>query len=100
MSFVKNPAATFLVTSALILGSLGATAGEIPSAPPESVGMSAERLARIEPAMQRYIDESLTPGVVTAIVRKGKLVHVRPGEIWTSARARPCGTIRSLALRP
>ena len=75
MPFVKNPAATFLVTSALILGSLGATAGEIPSATPESVGMSTERLARIEPAMQRYIDESLTPGVVTAIVRKGKLVH-------------------------
>ena len=75
MSFVKNPAATFFVTSALILGSLGATAGEIPSATPESVGMSTERLARIEPAMQRYIDESLTPGVVTAIVRKGKLVH-------------------------
>ena len=25
--------------------------------------------------MQRYIDEDLTPGVITAIVRKGKLVH-------------------------
>ena len=41
----------------------------------ESVSISSERLARIEPAMQRYIDASLTPGIVTAIMRKGKLVH-------------------------
>jgi len=37
--------------------------------------MSSTRLARIAPAMQRYIDAKLTPGVVTAIIRKGKLVH-------------------------
>ena len=41
----------------------------------ESVGISSERLARIEPAMQRYIDASITPGIVTAIMRKGKLVY-------------------------
>ena len=41
----------------------------------ESVGISSERLARIEPAMQQYVDASLTPGIVTAIMRKGKLVH-------------------------
>ena len=41
----------------------------------ESVGISSERLARIEPAMQRYVDASLTPGIVTAIMRKGQLVH-------------------------
>lgn len=49
--------------------------GEIPRAKPESVGMSSERLARIAPAMQKYIDADLTPGIITAIVRKGKLVH-------------------------
>lgn len=37
--------------------------------------MSSERLARIAPAMQKYIDADLTPGIITAIVRKGKLVH-------------------------
>ena len=42
---------------------------------PESVGMSAERLARIGPAMQRYIDAELVPGVVTLVARKGKVVH-------------------------
>lgn len=58
----------------VLSGSL-ALAGEIPRAEPESVGMSSERLARIAPAMQKYIDAELTPGIITAIVRKGKLVH-------------------------
>lgn len=48
----------------------------LPSAEPESVGMSSERLARIAPAMQRYIDDDLVPGTVTAIMRRGKLVHL------------------------
>jgi len=43
---------------------------------PESVGMSTERLDRIGPAMQRYIDAELVPGTVTAILRRGKLVHL------------------------
>jgi len=42
---------------------------------PESVGMSAERLARIGPVMQRYIDYRLVPGTVTLIARKGQVVH-------------------------
>ena len=50
-------------------------AQEIQPARPESAGLSSERLARIAPAMQHYIDERLTPGVITAIVRRGKLVH-------------------------
>jgi CubicO group peptidase (beta-lactamase class C family) len=44
-------------------------------ADPESVGMSSERLARIAPAMQQYIDDQLVPGVVTLVARKGKVVH-------------------------
>ena len=47
----------------------------LPLISPESVGMSSERLERIKPAMQRYIDEKLVPGTVTLIARKGKVVH-------------------------
>ena len=43
---------------------------------PEKVGMSTERLERIGPAMQKYIDDELVPGVVTAVMRKGKLVYL------------------------
>jgi CubicO group peptidase (beta-lactamase class C family) len=53
-----------------------ASARELPTGRPESVGMSSERLERIGPAMQRYIDAELVPGTVTAIMRKGKLVHL------------------------
>ena len=37
--------------------------------------MSTERLARIKPAMQRYIDQHLVAGAVTVVARKGKVVH-------------------------
>ena len=47
----------------------------LPQSSPESVGMSSERLARIGPAMQRYIDAELVPGVVTLVARRGKVVH-------------------------
>ena len=47
----------------------------LPLSDPEAVGMSAERLARIGPAMQKYIDAELIPGVVTLVARKGKVVH-------------------------
>ncbi len=75
----------------IMLGLLCATgnlhAREVKRASPESVGMSSERLARIAPAMQRYIDAELTPGVITAIVRKGKLVHFEThGEMDTAAQ--------------
>ncbi len=66
----------WLLAAALLTALVpAALAREIKSANPESVGMSSDRLARIAPAMQRYIDAELTPGVTTAIVRKGKLVH-------------------------
>lgn len=58
----------------LPLAALAASA-DLPTAKPEDVGMSSQRLARIAPVMQSYIDKRLVPGVITAVVRKGKLVH-------------------------
>ena len=55
--------------------SLTVLAQGLPRAVPEEVGISSERLARIRPAMQRYIDEGTLPGVITAVARRGKLVH-------------------------
>jgi len=46
----------------------------LPHAEPEEVGMSSERLARIRPAMQRFVDEGKDPGFVTLVARKGKVV--------------------------
>ena len=47
----------------------------VPTADPESVGMSSERLEKLDAVMQGYIDRKETPGVVTLVARKGKVVH-------------------------
>lgn len=47
----------------------------IPRAVPEEVGMSAARLQRIAPVIQRWVDDGKIPGALTMIAREGKLVH-------------------------
>jgi len=44
---------------------------------PEQVGFSTERLARINPVMQGYIDREQFAGVITLIARKGQLIHLQ-----------------------
>lgn len=46
-----------------------------PLVPPESVGMSTERLKRVDQQMHEFVDNGQLAGVQTAIMRKGKLVH-------------------------
>ncbi len=43
---------------------------------PESVGLSATRLARLDDVMrQRYVDTGKLPGLMTMVYRRGQLVH-------------------------
>ena len=43
---------------------------------PETVGMSAARLARLDEVMKRrYVDGGYLPGMLTYVYRKGELVH-------------------------
>ena len=42
---------------------------------PEKLGFSSERLQRIGPAMEKHIGDDKLAGVVTAIARRGELVH-------------------------
>ena len=42
---------------------------------PEAVGVSAERLERIRPVMQDYVDKENLPGFLTVVARRGKIVH-------------------------
>ena len=46
------------------------------TATPESVGFSNERLGRILPWMQGYIDEGKLPGAITMISRHGEIVFL------------------------
>ncbi len=50
-------------------------ADPLPSATPESVGMSAQRLERIAGVFQEHVDKGNLPGVVVLVARKGRLVY-------------------------
>ena len=78
-----------LALCAGLLASAFSTAAELPRDQPDAVGMSSARLARIAPAMQRYIDAELTPGVITAVMRHGKLIHYKAQGHMDVASAKP-----------
>jgi CubicO group peptidase (beta-lactamase class C family) len=42
---------------------------------PEKLGFSTERLGRIRPLMQKFVDEGKLPGILTLIARRGQIVH-------------------------
>lgn len=67
-----------LAASPLLTGSPAAAAGEdrgLRTATPESVGMSAERLGRINDVIDRYIADHKISGAVTLVARRGAIVH-------------------------
>ena len=46
-----------------------------PTTTPETVGMSSDRLARIRPAMQAWVDRGTLAGVSAMIARRGQIVY-------------------------
>lgn len=61
--------------SALSTSGASPVAQGLPTAKPEEVGMSSDRLARIRAGMRRYVDRGLVPGAVTLVARRGRVVH-------------------------
>jgi CubicO group peptidase (beta-lactamase class C family) len=47
----------------------------LPLTGPASVGMSADGLSRIGPAMQAYVDDGRLAGVMTMVARQGQIAH-------------------------
>ena len=66
-----------------------AASAEIPVADAESVGMSTVRLNRIDTAMQRHIDAGKIQGAVTALARRGKVVHFEAHGLMDVEAERP-----------
>jgi CubicO group peptidase (beta-lactamase class C family) len=54
-----------------------ALASDIPVAAPAEVGLSAERLGRIDRAFQAAVDEGRIAGALVLIGRRGKVAHLR-----------------------
>ena len=64
----------------LLVGLIGATTGwaqGLPAIAPADVGLSEERLGRLEEVVQRYVDDDAIAGAVTLIARKGGQAHLR-----------------------
>ena len=74
MSMRRKVLSGVLFSATMVLCSIVLAQG-LPTAKPESVGMSSERLGRIKTALQREIDADRMPGAVVMIARKGKLVY-------------------------
>ena len=65
---------TALLLTALF--TLPVFAGSVPTAKPEEVGLSSERLQRIDQMVQRRIAAGDLTGAVTIVARRGKVVHL------------------------
>ena len=70
----KRTAVLMFFVAALGTAALAQAQG-LPTATPESVGMSAPRLAQISTAFKQEIDKGNLPGVVMLVARKGRLVY-------------------------
>ena len=66
-----------LVLLGIFLSTVAAFAQELPTAKPESVGLSSERLERITAAVQHDIDDKRIAGAVTLVVRRGKIAYFK-----------------------
>jgi len=53
----------------------GVLAEAIPSAPPEEVGLSSIRLARIHQVLRAEVDGKKLPGAVVLVARKGRIAY-------------------------
>jgi len=52
-------------------------AQNLPVASPESVGLSSERLKRVEAALNQYFEKKQIAGAVALVVRKGKVAYFK-----------------------
>ena len=86
----KNILTRFSLPLFLCLYAGAAVAQDIPWADSaEEVGMSTERLARINTAMQRHVEAGTIQGAVTAVARRGKLVHLEAHGLMSVPDSRP-----------
>lgn len=72
-STIMSFAAALLIAASVIAAA--ADTENLSRAEPETVGMSAERLERIAPVMQGYVDDGELVGATSMIARHGEVVH-------------------------
>ena len=61
----------------LLTSGRAAVAGDLPTAKPEQVGLSSERLARITQVLRADVERGQIPGAVVVVARKGRAAYVQ-----------------------
>ena len=85
----------FLTLSLIILSLVGTSAFSaenaynLPTAEPEEVGMSSDRIERVKNVMKTFVDDGKVKGLLTAIVRDGKVVHFETYGMMDAEQAKP-----------
>lgn len=78
---IRNPRAAVLVWAATILACAARTSvpglTDFRLAAPGALGMSAERLTRLDRALDAHVDAGRLPGYQLLVARRGHLVHER-----------------------
>jgi CubicO group peptidase (beta-lactamase class C family) len=76
----------------LLSAALTASAQELSTAKPESVGLSSERLERIATAVQRGIDGKRIAGAVTLVARRGHIAWLKAQGMQDREASKPMPT--------
>jgi len=64
-----------IMAIAIMMGSCNQQGNNLSITKPEKVGLSTERLNRIKPLMQSYVDKNKLSGLITLVARQGKIVQ-------------------------
>jgi CubicO group peptidase (beta-lactamase class C family) len=76
----------------LLFLATGSVAQEFPTVKPESVGLSSERLERIDKAVQKDIDDKKIAGVVTLVMRHGQVAWFKAQGMQDREAGKPMRT--------
>lgn len=74
---VRRVARLSLMPIAVVLVAVAAIDAEVREGRPEDVGLSTERLSRIDELIQREIDTKQISGAVTLVARRGQVAHFK-----------------------
>ena len=66
-----------LFYSILLAMALSVQAEPLPVVPPESVGLSSDKLAKIDEVVEKFIAQKELAGGVVAVARRGKIAHLK-----------------------
>src|SRR5207302_11317527 len=61
-----------------LLATAPAGAADLPTAKPEQVGLSSERLDRMTQALRADVERGRIPGAVVLVARKGRVAYLQP----------------------